>query len=60
MDDLFRRVVDRDYEPAEWDGYRFRAYGAFVRERLGYAKPGETVVRFESVATNAPPRPAGR
>ena len=34
----FRRVVDRDYEPAEWDGYRFRAYGAFVRERFGYAR----------------------
>ncbi|WP_437827292.1 hypothetical protein [Sorangium sp. So ce1153] len=34
----FRRVVDRDYEPAEWDGYRFQAYGAFVRERLGYAR----------------------
>ncbi|AUX45266.1 hypothetical protein SOCE26_067470 [Sorangium cellulosum] len=34
----FRRVVDRDYEPAEWDGYRFQAYGAFVRERYGYAR----------------------
>ncbi|WP_437850581.1 hypothetical protein [Sorangium sp. So ce363] len=34
----FRRVVDRDYEPAEWDGYRFRAFGAFVRERFGYAR----------------------
>lgn len=27
-----------------------------ARERLGYAKPGETVVRFESSATNAPLR----
>ncbi|WP_437730735.1 hypothetical protein [Sorangium sp. So ce1335] len=34
----FRRVVDRDYEPAEWDGYRFQAYGPFLRERLGYAR----------------------
>lgn len=34
----FRRVVDRDYEPAEWDGYRFQAYGAFVKERYGYAR----------------------
>ncbi|MGK4003345.1 hypothetical protein WMF31_12020 [Sorangium sp. So ce1036] len=34
----FRRVVDRDYEPAEWDGYRFQAFGAFVRERYGYAR----------------------
>lgn len=23
-----------------------------VRERLGYAKPGETVIRFEAVSTN--------
>jgi cell division protein FtsB len=28
-----------------------------ARERLGYAKPGETVVRFEWPATNAPTRP---
>ena len=27
-----------------------------TREKLGYAKPDETVVRFESAATNAPPR----
>ena len=27
-----------------------------AREKLGYAKPGETVVRFESPATNAPVR----
>jgi cell division protein FtsB len=27
-----------------------------TREKLGYARPGETVVRFESPATNAPPR----
>ena len=27
-----------------------------TREKLGYAKPGETVVRFESPATNAPAR----
>jgi len=27
-----------------------------AREKLGYAKPGETVVRFESPATNAPAR----
>jgi cell division protein FtsB len=25
-----------------------------VREKLGYAKPGETVIRFESPATNRP------
>lgn len=26
-----------------------------AREKLGYAKPGETIIRFES-ATNSPPR----
>ncbi len=34
----FRRVVDTDYEPADWDGYRFQAYGAFTKERLGFAR----------------------
>ena len=27
-----------------------------TREKLGYARPGETVVRFEAQATNAPAR----
>ncbi|HKQ67979.1 MAG TPA: hypothetical protein VJT73_01505, partial [Polyangiaceae bacterium] len=26
----------RDYSPQEWDGARFNAHGAFIRERLGY------------------------
>lgn len=34
----FRRVVDRDYEPVNWDGKRFTAYGAFYVERSGYAR----------------------
>ena len=34
----FRRVTDQDYEPAEWDGHRFQAFGAFTTERLGYAR----------------------
>jgi hypothetical protein len=34
----FRRVVDHDYEPAEWDGDRFKAYGAFTSDRSGYAR----------------------
>jgi len=34
----FRRVVDRDYEPVDWDGYRFQAYGPFLKERHGYAR----------------------
>jgi cell division protein FtsB len=27
-----------------------------AREKLGYAKPDETVIRFEAPVTNAPPR----
>jgi hypothetical protein len=34
----FRRVVDTDYEPVDWDGYRFQAYGGFYLERYGYAR----------------------
>ncbi|MCA9545620.1 MAG: hypothetical protein KC613_14545, partial [Myxococcales bacterium] len=34
----FRRVVDTDYEPQDWDGFRFQAYGAFTVERNGYAR----------------------
>jgi len=34
----FRRVVDTDYEPQDWDGYRFSAFGAFDHERTGYAR----------------------
>jgi hypothetical protein len=34
----FRRVVDKDYEPAEWDGHRFKAYGAFYEDRYGFAR----------------------
>jgi len=34
----FRRVKPSDYEPAEWDGNRFQAFGAFTEERHGYAR----------------------
>lgn len=34
----FRRVVDNDYEPAHWDGQRFRAFGAFTTERYGFSR----------------------
>jgi hypothetical protein len=33
----FRKVEDQDYEPEDWDGYRFQSYGAFFSERTGYA-----------------------
>ena len=32
----FRAVEDLDFEPVEWDGERFQAYGGFYIERLGY------------------------
>ena len=34
----FRKVVDSDYQPEDWDGYRFQAFGAFYTERLGYSR----------------------
>ena len=34
----FKRVVDTDYEPIDWDGQRFETYGAFFTERHGYAR----------------------
>jgi hypothetical protein len=33
----FKKVVDSDYEPQDWDGYRFQAYGAFYTDRYGYS-----------------------
>ncbi len=32
----FKKVVDTDYEPQDWDGFRFQAYGAFTTDRYGY------------------------
>jgi hypothetical protein len=34
----FRRVVNTDYQPVDWDGQRFETYGAFTMERNGYAR----------------------
>ena len=34
-----------------------KAVERLARERLGYGKPGETIIRFEAPATNAPSRP---
>jgi hypothetical protein len=34
----FRKVEDNDFEPADWDGHRFQAYGAFTIERHGYTR----------------------
>lgn len=34
----FMRVVDKDYEPLDWDGFKFQAFGAFTSERMGYSR----------------------
>ncbi|MBL8912173.1 MAG: hypothetical protein JNM17_15890 [Archangium sp.] len=34
----FYKVPVSDYEPADWDGWRFQAFGAFTTERKGYAR----------------------
>ncbi len=34
----FRKVPQTDYEPADWDGYRFQAFGAFTTDRKGYVR----------------------
>jgi hypothetical protein len=34
----FRLVEDHDYEPRDWDGFRFQAFGAFYTDRYGYAR----------------------
>ena len=37
-----------------------KAIERLAREQLGYAKPGETVIRFEAPVTNSPSRPYDR
>ena len=34
----FMKVPNNDYEPADWDGDRFQAFGAFTTDRKGYAR----------------------
>lgn len=34
----FRKVVDKDYEPVDYDGFRFQAFGIFTTDRVGYAR----------------------
>lgn len=34
-----------------------KAVERLAREKLGYARPGETVIRFEEASTNSPPAP---
>ncbi|MBF5067192.1 hypothetical protein G6O45_28725, partial [Salmonella enterica subsp. enterica serovar Istanbul] len=34
----FKKVVDTDSEPIDWDGHRFETNGAFTMSREGYAR----------------------
>ncbi|MFZ4577911.1 MAG: hypothetical protein ACOYOB_05880 [Myxococcota bacterium] len=34
----FRRVVASDFEPRDYDGFRFQAFGGFTTERSGYTR----------------------
>ncbi|MFP6685554.1 MAG: hypothetical protein VB934_12605, partial [Polyangiaceae bacterium] len=34
----FWKKPDNDYQPQDWDGYRFQSFGAFTKERSGFAR----------------------
>ncbi|HWW86160.1 MAG TPA: hypothetical protein VNZ26_21335, partial [Vicinamibacterales bacterium] len=34
----FKKVVDTDYEPEDWDGNKMQAFGWFTSDRLGYER----------------------
>jgi hypothetical protein len=34
----FRKVDVGDFEPKDWDGWRFQAYGGFYMDRFGYTR----------------------
>ncbi len=34
----FKKVVDNDYEPSDWDGKRMEAFGWFTVDRFGYER----------------------
>ncbi len=34
----FKKVTETDFEPQDWDGNRFQAFGAFTTDRMGYAR----------------------
>ncbi|MCB9588564.1 MAG: zinc-dependent metalloprotease [Polyangiaceae bacterium] len=34
----FWKVQDKDYQPEDWDGFRFQAAGAFTKDRRGFAR----------------------
>ncbi len=56
LDNLIRKEEDTGRQlRTSIDSLRFdsKAVERLARERLGYAKPGETVVRFEAPRTNS-------
>jgi hypothetical protein len=34
----FWKKPNNDYEPQDWDGFRFQSFGAFTKERYGFAR----------------------
>ena len=34
----FRKIVDKDYQPFDYDGWRFQGFGAFTNMRYGYER----------------------
>jgi hypothetical protein len=40
----FKRVVDNDFEPTDWDGNRMAAFGWFTEDRFGYDRNYGTVL----------------
>ena len=59
LDNLIRKEEETGKQlRTSIDNLRYdpKAVERLARERLGYAKPGETVVRFEAPPTNNAPR----
>src|SRR5208337_4078233 len=60
LDNKIQRASEEGKQlKAAYDALRHdpKAVERLARERLGYARPGETVIRFEAPVTNAAPRP---
>jgi cell division protein FtsB len=60
LDNKIQRASEEGKQlKAAYDALRHdpKAVERLARERLGYAKTGETVIRFEATLTNAPARP---
>jgi cell division protein FtsB len=49
-----RKQLSASFESLNTDP---KAVERLAREKLGYAKPDETVIKFEEVSTNRPPMP---